>query len=45
MPALGRALRQAQFPSKRRAYARGPGLRAIRDLLLVSIDLSEFRFD
>ena len=34
-----------KFPSKRRAYARGPDLRAIRDLLLVSIDLSEFRFD
>ena len=34
-----------KFPSRRRAYARGPGLHPIRDLLLVAIDLSEFRFD
>ena len=32
-----------RFPSKRRAYVRGPELRAIRDLLLISIDLSSFR--
>lgn len=32
-----------RFPSKRRAYVRGPELRAIRDLLLISIDLSNFR--
>ena len=32
-----------RFPSRRRAYLRGPELRAIRDLLLISIDLSSFR--
>jgi hypothetical protein len=32
-----------RFPSKRREYVRGPELRAIRDLLLISIDLSNFR--
>jgi hypothetical protein len=32
-----------RFPTKRRAYLRGPGLKPIRDLLLVSIDLSNFR--
>jgi hypothetical protein len=32
-----------RFPSKRRAYVRGQELRAIRDLLLISIDLSNFR--
>lgn len=32
-----------RFPSKRRAYVRGPELRAIRELLLISIDLSNFR--
>jgi hypothetical protein len=31
-----------RFPSKRRAYVRGPGSKAIRDLLLISIDLSDF---
>jgi len=29
---------------ERRAYVRGPGLQPIRDLLMVSIDLSDFRF-
>ncbi|GHO81531.1 hypothetical protein KSD_93020 [Ktedonobacter sp. SOSP1-85] len=32
-----------RFPTKRRAYVRGPGLKPIRDLLMVSIDLSNFR--
>jgi len=32
-----------RFPTKRRAYLRGPGLKPIRDLLLVSIDLSNIR--
>jgi hypothetical protein len=34
-----------RFPSKRRAYPRGPGSKAIRDLLLISIDLSDFRVE
>jgi hypothetical protein len=33
-----------RFPTKRRAYPRGPGLQPIRELLMVAIDLSEFRF-
>jgi len=33
-----------RFPTQRRAYVRGPGLQPIRDLLMVSIDLSDFRF-
>jgi len=32
-----------RFPSKRRAYVRGPELRAISDLLLISLDISDFR--
>ncbi|RZT35578.1 hypothetical protein [Cupriavidus agavae] len=32
-----------RFPTKRRAYLRGPGLHPIRELLLVSIELSNFR--
>jgi hypothetical protein len=32
-----------RFPTKRYAYVRGPNLKPIRDLLLVSIDLSNFR--
>jgi hypothetical protein len=32
-----------RFPTKRRAYLRGPDLKAVRDLLMVSIDLGEFR--
>jgi hypothetical protein len=32
-----------RFPTKRRAYVRGPELKAIRDLLLISLDLSDFR--
>jgi hypothetical protein len=32
-----------RFPAKRRAYVRGPHLKAIRDLLLISLDLSAFR--
>lgn len=31
-----------RFPAKRRAYVRGPDLKPIRDLLMVSIDLSNF---
>src|SRR5215510_11498086 len=34
-----------RFPSKRRAYPRGPGSKAIRDLLLISIDLSDFHVE
>jgi hypothetical protein len=34
-----------RFPSKRRAFVRGPGLKAIRDLLLISIDLSGFHVE
>lgn len=33
------------FPMKRRAYMRGNDLKPIRDLLLVSIDLSDFRLE
>lgn len=32
-----------RFPTKRRAYARGPDLKPLRDLLLVSIDLTNLR--
>jgi hypothetical protein len=32
-----------RFPTKRRAYFRGPELKPVRDLLMVSIDLSNFR--
>ena len=32
-----------RFPTKRRAYFRGPDQQAVRDLLLVSIDLGDFR--
>ena len=32
-----------RYPTKRFAYVRGPNLKPIRDLLLVSIDLSNFR--
>ena len=32
-----------RFPTKRRAYVRGPHLKPIRDLLMVTIDLSNFR--
>lgn len=34
-----------KFPSRRRAYLRGPDLTPVRDLLLVSIELSNFRLD
>ena len=34
-----------KYPTQRRAYLRGPDLQPVRDLLLVSIDLSNFRFD
>src|SRR5262245_17225999 len=34
-----------RFPSKRRAFPRGPGSKAIRDLLLISIDLSNFHVE
>jgi hypothetical protein len=33
-----------RFPTKRRAYVRGPDLQPIHDLLMVSIDLRDFRF-
>jgi hypothetical protein len=32
-----------RYPTKRLAYVRGPNRKPIRDLLLVSIDLSNFR--
>ena len=32
-----------RFPAKRRAYVRGPHLKTIRDVLLISLDLSDFR--
>ena len=32
-----------RFPAKRRAHVRGPHLKAIRDLLLISLDLSDFQ--
>ena len=32
-----------RFPTKRRAYVRGPELQPIRDLLLIALDLSDFR--
>ena len=34
-----------RFPSRRRAFPRGPGSKAIRDLLLISIDLSDFHVE
>lgn len=33
-----------RFPTKRRAYMRAPDLKAIRHLLMVAIDFSNFRF-
>jgi len=32
-----------RFPTKRRAYVRLPGLKSIRDLLMISLDLSNFQ--
>ena len=32
-----------RFPTRRRAYLRGPGLKPLRDLLLIALDLSDFR--
>jgi hypothetical protein len=32
-----------RFPTKRRAYVSGPRLKPIRDLLLISLDLNDFR--
>jgi hypothetical protein len=34
-----------RFPSRRRAFPRGPGSKPIRDLLLISIDLSDFHVE
>jgi hypothetical protein len=34
-----------RFPSKRRAYVRGPHLKAIRELLLMSLDLTDFQLE
>jgi hypothetical protein len=34
-----------RFPTKRRAFPRGPGSKPIRDLLLISIDLSGFHVE
>ena len=33
-----------KMPTRRRAYVRGPDLKPVRDLLMVAIDLSDFRF-
>ena len=33
-----------RYPTKRRAYVRAENMRPIRDLLLISLDLSNFRF-
>ena len=33
-----------KMPTKRRAYVRGPDLKPVHDLLMVSIDLSDFSF-
>ncbi|MBV7507907.1 hypothetical protein ABES02_01380 [Neobacillus pocheonensis] len=33
-----------RYPTKRRMYLRGPNMEPVRDLLFVSIDLSNFRF-
>jgi len=33
------------LPSKRRAYTRGPDRRPITEMLMVSIDISEVRFE
>jgi hypothetical protein len=33
-----------RFPTKRRAYMRGPDLKPVRELLMVAIDFSNFRF-
>lgn len=32
-----------RFPTRRRAFVRGPHLKPIRDLLLISLDLNDFR--
>ena len=32
-----------RFPTRRRAYVRGPHFKPIRDLLLISLDMSDFR--
>lgn len=34
-----------RLPTKRRAYTRGPNRRPILDMLMVSIDISEVRFE
>jgi hypothetical protein len=34
-----------RLPTKRRAYTRGPDRRAILEMLMVSIDISEVRFE
>ncbi|HTP03203.1 MAG TPA: hypothetical protein VMJ64_17630 [Anaerolineales bacterium] len=34
-----------RLPTKRRAYARGPDRRLIPEMLMVSIDISEVRFE
>ena len=33
------------LPTKRRAYTRGPDRRPIKEMLIVSIDISEVRFE
>jgi len=34
-----------RFPSKRRAYVRGPGLKPVHDLLLISLDIKDFALE
>ena len=34
-----------KLPTRRRAYIRAPDLKPIRDLLMVAIDLNNFRFE
>jgi len=34
-----------KFPTRRRAFLRGPDMQPVRDMLLVAIDLSNFRLD
>jgi hypothetical protein len=34
-----------RLPTKGRAYTRGPDRRPIREMLMVSIDISEIRFE
>ena len=39
------AIEGLKFPTRRRAFLRGPDMQPVRDMLLVAIDLSNFRLD